>query len=43
MTLREQDIHLCTDILISEREMLRYGSEGHYRQNRIKSIFRLVK
>ena len=33
----------CTDILISEREMLRYGSEWHYRQNRIKSIFRLVK
>ena len=33
----------CIDILISEREMLRYGSEWHYRQNRIKSIFRLVK
>ena len=33
----------CTDILISEREMLRYRSERHYRQNRIKSIFRLVK
>ena len=32
----------CTEILISEREMLRYGSEWHYRQNRIKSIFRLV-
>ena len=28
----------CTDILISEREMLRYGSEWHYRQNRIKSF-----
>ena len=26
----------CTDTLISEREMLRYGSEWHYRQNRIK-------
>ena len=33
----------CIDILISEREMLRYGSEWHYWQNRIKSIFRLVK
>ena len=27
MTFRVQDIHLCIDILISEREMLRYGSE----------------
>ena len=25
----------CTDILISEREMVRYGSEWHYRENRI--------
>ena len=33
------DIHSCTDILISEREMLRYGSEWHYRQNRINSSF----
>ena len=27
----------------SEREMLRYGSEWHYRQNRIQIFFRLVK
>ena len=33
----------CTDILISEREMFRYESEWHYRQNRINSIFHLVK
>ena len=33
----------CTDIPISEREMLWYEYEWHYRQNRIKSTFRLVK
>ena len=33
----------CTDTLISEREMLRYGLEWHFRQNRINSNSRLVK
>ena len=28
---------------VSAKFLLRYGSEWHYRQNRIKSIFRLVK
>ena len=32
-----------TLFLISEREMLRYGSKWHYRQNRINSFFHLVK
>ena len=38
-----QNLTLVPNRILLKWWLLRYGSEWHYRQNRIKSIFRLVK